>query len=45
MKEIENAHKILDRRSEGLRPLGRPGFTRVDNTKIDVKEIGLEGRD
>ena len=31
-------------KSEGRRPLGRPGRRRKDNIKIDLQEVGCEGR-
>jgi hypothetical protein len=30
---------------EGKRPLGRPRGRWVDNTKMDLREIGRDGRD
>jgi hypothetical protein len=35
-----NAYRILVRKPEGKRPLGRPRRTWVDNIKIDLREIG-----
>jgi hypothetical protein len=34
-----NAHRILVRRSEGKRPLGRPRRRWEDNMKVDLTEI------
>jgi hypothetical protein len=35
-----NAHKILVEKPEGKRPLGRPRRWRVDNIKMEIREIG-----
>jgi hypothetical protein len=35
-----NACRILMGKSEGKRPLGRPGSRREDNTKMDLRETG-----
>jgi hypothetical protein len=43
MGEKTNAYKILVGKPEGKRPLGRPRRRWVDNIKIDLREIGLEG--
>jgi hypothetical protein len=40
-----NAYRILVRKPEGKRPLGRPIRRSVDNIKIDLREIGLDGMD
>jgi hypothetical protein len=42
MGEMRNAYKMLTGKLEGKRPLGIPGRRWEDNTKIDLKEIGLE---
>jgi hypothetical protein len=34
-----NAYRILVGKPEGKRPLGRPRRRRVDNIKIDLREI------
>jgi hypothetical protein len=33
------AYRILVGRPEGRRPLGRPGYKREDNIKIDLQEL------
>jgi hypothetical protein len=38
-----NAYRILVGKPEGRRPLGRPRCRRVDNIKIDLREIGWNG--
>jgi hypothetical protein len=40
-----NAYKILLRKSQGKRPLGRPRRRWVDNIKMDLREIGWDGLD
>jgi hypothetical protein len=40
-----NAYKILVGKPEGKRPLGRPRRRRVDNTRMDLREIGWDGMD
>jgi hypothetical protein len=42
MGETRNAYKILVRKPEGKRPLGRPRRRWVDNIKIDLREIGWD---
>ena len=39
-----NAHKILDGKPEGKRPLGRPCLVEENNIKMDMNEYGM-GRD
>jgi hypothetical protein len=41
----EDAYRILVRKPEGKRPLGRPRRRWVDNIKRDVSEIGWYGMD
>jgi hypothetical protein len=41
----ENAYRILVRKPEGKRPLGRPKLKWVDNIKMDLREIGGRGMD
>jgi hypothetical protein len=47
MGETRNAYRMLVGKPEGKRPLGRPRCTRrwVDNIKMDLREIGLDGVD
>jgi hypothetical protein len=43
MGEMRNVYKILVGKSDGERPLGRPGRTREDNIRMDLRETGCEG--
>jgi hypothetical protein len=43
--EKRNAYRILVGKPEGKRPLGRPRRRRVDNVKIDLREIEWDGMD
>jgi hypothetical protein len=43
--EKRNAYRILVEIPEGKGPLGRPRRRWVDNTKMDLKEIGWDGMD
>jgi hypothetical protein len=40
-----NAYKLLVRKPEGRRPLGRARLRWVDNIKMDLGETGLDGVD
>jgi hypothetical protein len=40
-----NAHKILLGKPEGMRSLRRPKRRRVDNIKMDLREIGWDDID
>jgi hypothetical protein len=43
--ERRNAYKILVGNPEGRRPLGRPRRRWVDNNKMDLGDVGWDGRD
>jgi hypothetical protein len=45
MGETRNAYRILVGKPEGKRPLGRPRRRWLDNIKMDLGEIGCDGRD
>jgi hypothetical protein len=45
MGEKINAYRLLLRKPEGKRPLGRPRRRWVDNIKIDLLDIGWDGVD
>jgi hypothetical protein len=45
MWEKRNAYRILVAKPEGKIPLRRPRRTWVDNTKMDLREIGWGGLD
>jgi hypothetical protein len=38
-------HRVLVRKPEGKRPLGRPRHGWVDNIKIDIRETDWDGMD
>ena len=40
MDEWRRVHKVLVRKSEGKRPLGRPRRRLEDNIKMDLQEVG-----
>jgi hypothetical protein len=42
MGEKRNAYRILVRKPEEKRPLGRPRRKWVDNVKMDLREIGWD---
>jgi hypothetical protein len=44
MGEKRNVYRILVRKPEGKRPLGRPRRRWINNTKMDLSEIGLGWR-
>jgi hypothetical protein len=44
-KRNEYTRSILVGKPEGKRPLERPRRTRVDNIKMDLREIGWNGMD
>jgi len=37
--EMRNSYKILEGKSEGKRPLGRPGRRWEDNIRMDLREV------
>jgi hypothetical protein len=43
MGENRNVYRLLVGKPEGKRPLGRPRGRRMDNIKMDLLEIGLNG--
>jgi hypothetical protein len=45
MGERRNAYRILVGNPEGRRPLGRPRRRWLDNIKIDLREVGWDGKD
>jgi hypothetical protein len=45
MGETRNAYWILVGKPEAKRPLGRPRRRWMDNIKMDLREIGWDGRD
>ena len=44
MEEVSNAFKIVTGKPSGKRPLGRPRRTWEGNSRIDIKEIGINTR-
>jgi transposase len=44
MGEGRGVYRVLVGRPEGKRPLGRPRRRREDNIKMDLTEIGIDGR-
>jgi hypothetical protein len=45
MGENMNAYRLLVRKPEGKRPLGRPRWRWADNIRMDLGEIGWGGVD
>jgi hypothetical protein len=44
-EEKKNVYRLLVRKPEGKRPLGRPRWRWVDNIKMDLGDIGWGGVD
>jgi hypothetical protein len=44
-REKRNAYRTLVGRPEGKRLLGRPTSKRLDNIKIDIRDIGWDSMD
>jgi hypothetical protein len=42
MREKMTVYRLLVRKPEGKRPLGRPRCRWIDNIKMDLLEIGLD---
>ena len=45
MEESRGVYRVLVRKPEGKRPLGRPRLRWEDNIKIDIQEVGCGGMD
>jgi hypothetical protein len=45
MREMRNGYKMLIKKTEGNRPLGRSRGRYENNNKVDIKEIGCEDID
>jgi hypothetical protein len=45
IRDRRGVHRILVRKREGKRPLGRPRRRWEDNTKMDLQEVGCGGMD
>jgi hypothetical protein len=45
MGETRNAYRILVGKPEGKTPLGRPRRRWVDSIKMDLRDVGCDGRD
>jgi hypothetical protein len=45
MGEGRGVHRVLVRKPEGKRPLGRPRRRWEDNIKMDLPEVGCGGMD
>jgi hypothetical protein len=43
MGEGKDLYRVLVRRPEGKRPLGRPRRRWEDNIKMDLRQIGIDG--
>jgi hypothetical protein len=42
MRKMRNAYKILIRKLESKRPLGRPRHKWEDNLRMDLRQMGWE---
>ena len=42
---IQNAYRVLVRKPESKRPLGRPRHRWEDTIKMDLREVGCDSRD
>ena len=45
MEQFRNAYRVLVRKPEGKRPLGRLRHRWEDNIKMDLREVGCDPRD
>jgi len=45
MGEKGCVYRVLVRKPEGKRPLGRPRLRWEDNIKMDIQEVGYKGMD
>jgi hypothetical protein len=45
MKEGRGVYRVLVGKPEGKKPMGRPRRRWKDNIKMDLQEVGCEGRD
>ena len=45
MGESRGVYRVLVRKPEGKRPLGRPRYRWEDNIKMDLREVGCGGMD
>ena len=45
MEERRDIYRVLVRKIEGKRPLGRPRHRWEDNIKMDLQEVGCGGMD
>jgi hypothetical protein len=43
MGEVRVVYRVLAGRPKGKRPLGRPRHTWLDNIKMDLREVGIDG--
>ena len=42
MEHYRSAYRVLVRKPEGKRPLGRPRLRWEDNIKMDLREVGCD---